>query len=121
MDVFRFPARILFIALVAGAVGLVMLACGDNPASKGIDVVNPRLIKTSNGQRAFTGTLVNRRSTAISIAQVEVALYDDEGSPVETIRIEVKDVPAQDSVTFSGKIDSAQPFRQAQVQSVLTP
>lgn len=78
-------------------------------------------MQTPNGDRSFTGTLVNRRPNALSIAQVEVALYDEGGSPVETMRIEVKNVPSQDSVSFSGKIDSDQAFRQAQVQSVLTP
>jgi hypothetical protein len=57
----------------------------------------------------------------LSIAEVEVALYDENGSSVETVRIEVKDIPAQDSVDFSGPIDSDQSFRQAQVKSVLTP
>jgi len=76
---------------------------------------------TPNGERSFTGTLVNRRSSTISIAQIDVALYDDRGSEVETVRIEVKDVPPQDSVDFSEKIDSDRSFSQAQVKSILTP
>jgi len=99
-----------------------MFACGGEEGStEGVTVVQPRLVQTPNGERSFTGTLVNQRSNAISIAQVEVALYDDRGSPVERIQIEVRDIPAQDSVDFSGKIDSDRPFSQAQVQSILTP
>ncbi len=118
---FRSPVRLLLIALVAGTLGLGFLACGDNQSTKGVDVVNPRLVQTPNGDRSFTGTLVNRRSKALSIAQVEVALYDEGGSPVETVRFDVKDVPAQDSVSFSEKIDSDRAFTQAQVQSILAP
>jgi len=121
MDTFSSPARALLVILWVGSVSLGGLACGSEPSAKEVDVVNPRLVKTPGGQRAFTGTLVNRRSKVLSIAQVEVALYDDQGTPVETIRIEVKDVPAGDSTQFSGKIDSDLAFRQAQVQSVLTP
>jgi hypothetical protein len=121
MDGFSFPARAVFVVLVAGGVALSVLACGSDRAAKDVDVVNPRLVQTPNGQRGFTGTLVNQRPNTLSIAQIEVALYDDQGSSVETIRIEVKDVAAGDSVSFNKTIDSDQAFRQAQVQSVLTP
>jgi len=99
-----------------------VLACGDEEGTtEDVTVVAPRLVQTPNGERAFTGTLVNPRSNTISIAQIEVALYDDRGSPVETIQIEVRDIPAQDSIDFSSRIDSDQIFSQAQVQSILTP
>jgi len=122
MAFLRFPVRFALHAVLVGAIGLSMFACGGEEGStEGVTVVQPRLVQTPNGERSFTGTLVNQRSNAISIAQVEVALYDDRGSPVERIQIEVRDIPAQDSVDFSGKIDSDRPFSQAQVQSILTP
>lgn len=67
------------------------------------------------------GTLVNRRGAPISIAEIEVALYDNEGSRLETMRIQVEDIPVQDSVEFSETIDSDLPIQQAQVQRVLIP
>lgn len=84
-------------------------------------MIEPRLVQTSEGQRAFSGTLVNPGSQTIPVAQVEVALYDDSGSEIETVRIEVEDIPAGDSLEFSGPIDSDRTFSQAQVKSVLTP
>lgn len=121
MDIRR-SYRILLVGLVIGAVGLGGLACGgEKKKSEDVSVVRPRLVQTPSGERSFTGTLVNRRTSTITIAQVEVALYDDRGSEVETVRIEVKDVPPQDSVDFSGTIDSDRAFRQAQVKSILTP
>lgn len=122
MAFLRFSVRFALRAVLVGAIGVGMLACGGEEGTSGdVTVVAPRLVQTPNGERAFTGTLVNPRSNTISIAQIEVALYDDRGSPVETIQIEVRDVPAQDSIDFSSRIDSDQVFSQAQVQSILTP
>jgi hypothetical protein len=121
MAFLRLSLRRVLCILLAGALGLGVLACGNGQETEGVTVVNPRLVRTPDGNRAFTGTLVNQRSNTISIAQVEVALYDDRGTPVETVRIEVERIPAQDSVDFSGKIDSDRAFSQAQVQSILTP
>jgi hypothetical protein len=112
--------RLIGILLVLGLGGGV-LACGSDRSGTDVQVIEPRLVQTQDGERAFTGTLVNNGSQPLSIAEVEVALYDENGSPVETVRIEVKDIPAQDSVDFSGSIDSDLSFRQAQVQSVFTP
>lgn len=112
----------LFGAVLLFILGGGVLACGSGQNSgTNLEVINPRLVQTPDGQRSFTGTLVNERSQPLSIAQVEVALYDENGSPVETVRIEVKDIPGQDSVEFSGTIDSDRPFQQAQVKSVFTP
>lgn len=113
------PDVLLSILLLAGA--SVLGGCGSGGGAKGVEITNPRLMQTPGGQRAFTGTLVNTGSQPISIAQVEVALYDDSGSEIETIRIEVEDIPAQDSLDFSGTIDSDRAFSQAQVKSVMTP
>lgn len=100
---------------------LILVSCGTDGSSTDVEVTSPRLVQTPDGRRSFTGTLVNHRSNALSIAQVEVTLYDKNGSPVQTVRLDVKDIPAQDSVQFNQVIDSDRPFDQAQVQSVLTP
>ena len=118
---FRRLSRGLLLVLFFLGGASVLGACGSDGGADGVEVTNPRLMQTPGGQRAFTGTLVNTGAQPISIAQVEVALYDDSGSEIETIRIEVEDIPAQDSVDFSGTIDSDRAFSQAQVKSVMTP
>lgn len=107
-------------ALLLGVAGLALVGCGSEETNN-VEVIEPGLVKTPGGERSFTGTLVNNGSRPISIAQVEVVLYDESGSVVETIRIEVEEIPAQDSIEFSQRIDSDQSFSQAQVKSVLTP
>ncbi|WP_146110126.1 FxLYD domain-containing protein [Salinibacter sp. 10B] len=115
--------RRLLASLLLLIVGIGAVACGGEGARGGanIQVIEPRLVRSPSGRRAFSGTLVNAGRQPVSIAQVDVALYDDSGSPVETVRIEVKDVSARDSVDFSGTIDSDKSFHQAQVKSILTP
>jgi hypothetical protein len=114
------PCFLVRASLAAGLL-LVAVACGSGQGGADLRVVEPRLVQTPSGERSFTGTLVNERANALSIAQVEVALYDDDGTPVERIQIEVSDVPARDSVEFSQPIDSDLRFSQAQVQRVLAP
>lgn len=117
-------ALYVFPLLLVGSVLLLggLTACGDNESAvDDVEVVEPRLVETPNGDRTFTGTIVNHRSNAVSIAQIEVGLYDDEGSRLETMRFEVEDIPPQDSVEFNETIDSDQPIQQAQVQGILTP
>lgn len=118
---FRRLSRGLLLVLFFLGGASVLGACGSGGGAEEVKVATPKLVQTPGGQRAFTGTLVNDGAQPISIAQVEVALYDDSGSEIETVRIEVEDIPAQDSVDFSGTIESDRAFSQAQVKGVLTP
>jgi len=103
--------------LLVGLLG----ACSEGETSRDATVVEPRLLQTPNGQRVFAGTLVNQGSSTIGIAEVEIALYDDQGSRIETMRVQVQDVAPGDSADFSQPIDSDRPIQQAQVQNVLIP
>lgn len=121
MQVLRTTHQLFGIAVIAVAI-LAGQGCGSGQGSGGdVEVIEPRLVQTQSGERAFTGTLVNNGSRPVSIAQVEVSLYDENGSPVETVRIDVKDISAKDSVQFNSTIDSNRPFRQAQVKEILVP
>lgn len=115
-------SKLLFV-FIAGILLLGGLVACENDGSTvdDVEVVEPRLVETPSGDRAFTGALVNHRPNTISIAQIEVGLYDDEGSRIETMRFEVEDIAPDDSVEFNQTIDSDEPIQQAQVQSILTP
>lgn len=115
------PIRSLLLLLAATALAGVLAACGGDGGARNANVNNPRLVQTESGERIFMGTLVNRGSAPITIAEVEVALYDRDGSRLETMRIQVEDIAAQDSAEFSQTIDSDRPIQQAQVQRVLIP
>jgi hypothetical protein len=113
----RFSAMLTAAALLVGLLG----ACGGDGGGRDATVVNPRLLQTPEGQRVFAGTLVNEGSSTISIAEIEVGLYDEQGGRIETMRIQVQDVAPGDSAAFNQAIDSDRPIRQAQVQGVLVP
>lgn len=112
--------RTVTVSVLIGGMAFALVACGSGQGND-VEVVQPRLIQTANGNRSFTGTLVNNGTTPLPIAEIEVALYDESGNPVETVRIEVNEIPGRDSVQFRQRIDSDLPFSQAQVKSVLTP
>ena len=112
----RLPPLVLTVLLA-----VLLAACGGNGNREDATVVNPRLVQTPEGERVFAGTLVNQGASTIGIAEVEIALYGDEGVRIETMRIQVQDVPPNDSTEFSQTIDSDRPIQQAQVQSVLIP
>jgi len=110
---------LLFAGVCVLLVGLLG-ACGDD-TNRNAEVVEPRLVQTPNGERVFAGTLVNQGSSRIGIAEIEIALYGDQGSRIETMRIQVQDIPPQDSVEFNQTVDSDRPIQQAQVQQILIP
>jgi hypothetical protein len=109
--------------LVAAVAGMAVLgACGgDGGETADATVAEPRLLQTETGERIFAGTLVNQGSSTIGIAEVEVALYDGQGSRIETMRIQVQNVSPGDSAAFNQTIDSNRPIQQAQVQQILAP
>ena len=84
------PARpsLLFVGVCVLLVGLLGACGGDT--NRNAKVVEPRLVQTPDGQRVFAGTLVNQGASTIGIAEVEVALYDDQGARIETMRIQVR-------------------------------
>jgi type 1 fimbria pilin len=113
-------SSVLFVAVTV-CVALGLAGCGGDAQRTDAEVVNPRLVQTPGGQRVFAGTLVNQGSSAIPIAEIEIALYDDRGSRIETMRIQVQDVAPSDSSDFSQPINTDKAIQQAQVQGVLIP
>lgn len=115
------PAGFMTLLVTLALLGGVASGCGDGERNGNVEVVNPQLLQAPNGDRLFAGTLVNGRSSTIGIAEVEVALYAEDGSQIETMRIQVQDIAPQDSAEFKQVIDSDRPIQQAQVQNVLIP
>jgi len=115
------PARSWLLCAIVGLMALCVGACGEEGESNDATVAEPQLLQTETGERIFAGTLVNQGSSTIGIAEVEVALYGDQGSKIETMRIQVQDVSPGDSAQFNQTIDSDRPIQQAQVQEILIP
>ena len=120
----RAVSRLLGIAALLTALGLggLLSACGGSDAStEDVEVQNFRYERMPNGNRYFTGTLVNKRSVRIPIAEIEVALYGSNGSRVGTDQIQIEDIPAQDSVSFRSAANIDESIARVRVRSVLVP
>jgi len=120
----RTVSRLLGIAALLTALGLSGLvgACGgSNASTEDVEVQNFRYAKMPNGNRYFTGHLVNKRSSRIPIAEIEVALYGTDGTRVGTEQIQVEDVPAQDSTQFRSAANIDESIARVRVRSVLVP
>ena len=123
MTLFPSPAR-LWILVLAVAGGLALSGCGNSSGSsaQNLDVKDLKLVTLeSTGERSFSGILVNKNSKALSIVQVEVALYDDGGSRVGTTTIEVENVPANGEKEFRGPLDTDVAVAGARVRSLMAP
>jgi len=117
-------SRYLSALLLVLTVG-VFAACNTSDAQVSatkLDVTSPRLVTVQEtGERSFSGTLINNNQQAITIVQVDVALYDQTGARVGTQMIEIDDVPADGEKKFKGVLDVDFPVQRARVISVATP
>ncbi len=114
----RFPVFILVSTVLVGLLGAWGSGTSERRDEEGGE---PGLVQTPSGEQLFRGPLVNQGRSTIAVAEIEGALYDDQGSRIETMRIQVQDVPPQDSVEFNQTIDSDRSIQQGQVQQILIP
>jgi hypothetical protein len=123
MTTFRRALLRLLLLLVAsiGLSGLLAACGGSGTAADDVEVHTFRYERMPNGNRYFSGTLVNKRSRRIPIAEIEVALYGADGSRVGTDQIQVEDIPAQDSLQFRSAANIDESIARVRVRSVLVP
>ena len=112
---------LVLLGLTLGSGGLLVACGGSGTAGDDVAVHNFRYERMPNGNRYFTGTLVNKQSARIPIAEIEVALYGANGSRVGTDQIQVEDIPAQDSMAFRSAANIDESVARVRVRSVLVP
>lgn len=109
-------AVILLIAAVA-------VGCGAEPVPLDAAVEDFRLVREEDGKQVLIGTLVNPTERPIASATVEVALYDQPVEPgvepVETMRLEVRDVAPGERKTFRQTVDTRLRLSGARVRQIL--
>jgi len=115
------PSRILVVLCLL--LGSAVAGCGGDgsPRSQDIEVHNFRYVEQPNGDREFTADVHNTGSEDIPVAQLEVSLFDQTGAQVGTQHIEVEDIPANGSRTFTQALTHDSPVGQARVNSVMVP
>lgn len=112
----RFGLTLLLLCLLPLSSG-----CQESRSSSGVHVTDFRYVKLPNGNREFTGTVVNQGERRYSVVQVEVALYGTDGQRTGMQQIEVDDVPPGSTRAFRTRVKAQTSIRRARVRSVWVP
>ena len=108
----------LILMIVAVAAG-----CGGETVPLDASIEDFRLVREEDGKQVLIGTLVNPSERPIASATVEVALYDQPVEPgvepVETMRLEVRDVAPGERKTFRQTVDTRLRLSGARVRQIL--
>ena len=115
-------ASILSVIILVGSI-LFVAGCESNGTNNAehIDVHNFRFAEHPDGEREFSGTVVNSGDNDMSVVQIEVNLLDETGANIGTQSIEVQDIPAEDERDFNHPLNESGPVDQAQVGRILAP
>lgn len=118
----RWTTRAQGLALIV-LIAVATAGCGEEPAALDAEVEGFRLVREEDGRQVVTGTLVNPSERPISSATVEVALYDQPVEPgvepVETMRLEVRDVGPGARKPFRQTVDTRLRLSGARVRQIL--
>jgi hypothetical protein len=122
----RIASRRIVKFLLLGVGLLGWSACGSSDAASAQQMAvkdgSPKLVTVEEtGERFFQAVVVNNNSQPVSVAQVEVALFDRAGNQVSTASIEVRDIPANGEKQFEGALNTSADVGGAKVQSILVP
>ena len=113
--------RILIFSLACGML-LVGSGCeSPDSAASDLRVADFRYVKLPNGDREFTGTVVNDGSRPYAVVQVEVSLYGKDGARTGIQNIEVDDVSATSHTAFRTRVQAGTSVQRARVRRVMVP
>lgn len=111
---------LLFLIFLLGAFAA---GCGDGPVPLDARVEEFHLVREEDGKQVVTGVLVNPNERPIAAATINVDLYDQPVEagvePVETIRVEVRDVAPGERKTFKQTVDTRLTLSGARVGRIL--
>lgn len=111
----------LWIAIVLGLLAVGLSACdGDEPLDSGdVAVEDLGLYEDAVGAKEVAGEIHNRSDKTIQRLIIRVALYDGDGVQIETMNIEIQEVPPEDYVPFSQHVDTDADVQSARVHEIL--
>jgi hypothetical protein len=97
--------------------------CGGEQSPLSAHVEEFRLVREEDGKQVVTGVLVNPNERPVSSATITVDLYDapvEAGvEPVETMRVEVRDVAPGERKRFRQTVDTRLTLSGAKVGRIL--
>ena len=111
------------IILGAMLIATVLASCA-NPAVFDVsDLAVERLQLTSypGGAKILTGTLVNHSELDLSVAQIQLTLFDSDNRAISSMSVVIHDVVSTDSVAFREAVDTELDITGARVKQILIP
>ena len=101
----------------------LIVGCGSSTtdSQKRVKVQNVSYMLHPGGARILTGEVKNLSSEDISIAQVEISLFDADNRKVESLNVVVRDILAGGIVSFREAVNSDFDIRGARARAVFIP
>lgn len=104
-------------------VAVLLAACGSadpeaEPAAR-VSVEDFTFSLLPGGARILTGSLYNPAASPITVAQIQVSLFDENNRRVGKMNVEVRDIPAEGRRGFRAAVQGDEDVHGARVRSVL--
>ena len=104
---------------------LISLGCGSpsgtTDSKERVRVSNVTYQELSGGARILKGELENLSTERISVAQIDVSLYDASNRRVESMKVLVRDIEVGAKVSFREPVRSSFDIRGAKARAVFLP
>ena len=115
------PSGFTILIITSLLSGSLVSACSEETKSDSapLDVLDLQLRVHPGGARILTGRLVNRSSDPVSVAQIQVTLFDADNRPVSGMSVVLHDIPPGDEVSFREPVDSDLDVQGARVKNIL--
>ena len=111
-----------FILIIAFLLtGSLVSACSDETKSESapLEVLDLQLRVHPGGARILTGRLVNRSSDPVSVAQIQITLFDADNRPVSGMSVVLHNIPPGDGISFREPVNSDKDVQGARVKNIL--
>ncbi len=106
---------LVLLLLVGGLIG-----CQEEVSSKAtVRVRNLQLIQRSGGSRYVQGEVYNGGEKPVPYVEIEISLFDAKNRKVETLRVDVRDIPPGKAKAFRKVIDSDKDIQGARIRRIL--
>ena len=101
---------------------LTISGCTDTAQTRSqINVQNLRYRLLPGGARILTGTVVNDGDDPVSVAQIDVSLFDEDNRRISSMLVVVQNIEARGEKSFRMAVDVDLPIHGARVKSIIIP
>jgi Protein of unknown function (DUF3426) len=102
---------------------LIVNACAEAPKIdvSDLEVVDLELNSHPGGARILTGSLFNHSGMNLTVAQIQITLFDADNRAVSSMSVVLHDISANTTQSFRQAVDSDLDVSGARVRQILIP